>query len=233
MKARIGIVGDFDGRPTHRATDDALAHAAAALGAETQVRWLATEELARDARGLSELDALFIAPGSPYRSIEGALGAIRFAREGDLPLLGTCGGFQHVVLEYARNVVGLQNVQHAEIDPGAVDALVTPLSCSLAGERSCVRLEPGSRVRAVCGADEVLEEYRCNYGLNPVHRVALERAGLRFSGSDADGTARVAELPGRRFFLATLYVPQLSSSAQRPHPLFLAFVGAATNGISQ
>ena len=237
MKARIGIVGDFDGRPTHTATRAALDHAASAADAGTDVRWLATEDLARDAGVLSGLDALLIAPGSPYRSLEGALGAIRFARERDLPLLGTCGGFQHVVLEYARNALGLENVRHAEIDPApagrAVDALVTPLACSLAGERSTVQLEPGSRVHAICGAEEVLEEYRCNYGLNPAHRQELERGGLRFSGNDAEGAARVLELPGLRFFLATLYVPQLSSSAQRPHPLFRAFIAAAAQSRSR
>lgn len=141
-QAKVGVIGDFDPAfPPHVATDAALRHAAERLGASVEVRWLATELLAEDdaARALAA-DALWCAPGSPYRSLEGALGAIRWARERDVPFLGTCGGFQHVVIEYARNVLGFADAQHAEYDPYASRLFVSELSCSLAGRRMQVCL---------------------------------------------------------------------------------------------
>lgn len=99
MRTRIGIIGDYDpGFEPHRATDAALGHAAAALSLGIEAVWLPTTSLdAPDAiRSLASFDGLWVAPGSPYHCMSGALAAIRFARESGLPLLGTCGGFQHI-----------------------------------------------------------------------------------------------------------------------------------------
>jgi CTP synthase (UTP-ammonia lyase) len=227
----VGVIGDFDaGFPPHAATNAALAHAAAALGVEVEVRWLDTVSLETAAPpALAGHDALWCAPGSPYQSLTGALRAIRFARESDRPFIGTCGGFQHVVIEYARGVLGFIDAQHAEYDPYASDLFVTPLSCSLVGQTMTVRLVPGSRAAQFYGAEEVAERYYCNFGLNPEHQQRLHDGGLRVSGVDQDGEARVLELPGLRFFVATLFVPQLTSSPDRPHPLISAYLEATTN----
>lgn len=225
----VGVVGDFDPEfPPHPATDAALRHSAAALGVSADVRWHATDALANSdpAQVLVE-DALWCAPGSPYRSLDGALRAIRFAREGDVPLLGTCGGFQHVVLEYARNVLGFEDAQHAEYDPYASDLFITELSCSLAGKEMTVELEGDSRAAQLYGRTETSERYYCNFGLNPEHQRRLHDGGLRVVGVDGDGEARVLELPDRRFFVATLFVPQLGSSPESPHPLITAYLQAA------
>jgi CTP synthase (UTP-ammonia lyase) len=225
---RIGIVGDFDStRPTHVATDAAITHAATALAVSVETCWLGTEVLCSDETAVHTCDALVIAPGSPYRSLQGALHAIQWAREGNVPLLGTCGGFQHVIIEYARNVLGVAGAGHAEYEPDAVDLVVTPLECSLSGQRSVVELKPGSLARTIYGTSAVEEEYRCNFGLSPRYQPTLEARGLRIVGTDRAGAARVAELPTHRFFIATLYVPQLSSQPGRPHPLLSALVAAA------
>jgi len=225
----IGVIGDFDPAfPPHVATDAAIGHSAQSLGATARVRWLATDMLAEaELTDILVDDAYWCAPGSPYKSLEGALRAIRFAREGDAPFLGTCGGFQHVVLEYASNVLGFKDAQHAEYDPYASDLFVTELSCSLAGQRMDVQLAPGSRVAGFYGRDETEEEYYCNFGLNPEHQGLLHEGGLRVAGTDQDGEARVLELPDRRFFVATLFVPQLRSSADAPHPLITAYLRTA------
>jgi CTP synthase (UTP-ammonia lyase) len=225
----IGVIGDFDPTfPPHRATDAALLHAAEHLGATVDVRWLATDPLTEASPGhVLAHDGLWCAPGSPYRRLDGALRAVRHAREADVPLLGTCGGFQHVVLEYARNVLGFADAQHAEYDPYASRLFVTELSCSLAGQRMEVRLEAGSRAARFYRGTRTVEEYYCNFGLNPDHRRLLHEGGLRVVGTDGDGEARVLELPDRRFFLATLFVPQLSSSPGSPHPLVTAYLRAA------
>ncbi len=231
--ASVGVIGDFNAEfPPHAATNEGLAHAGAALGVEVEVRWLDTTPLEDiDMNELARHDALWCAPGSPYKSLAGALRAIRFARESDRPFIGTCGGFQHVVIEYARNVLGFEDAQHAEYDPYASDLFVTPLSCSLVGQTMSVRLVPGSRAAHFYGDEEVAEQYYCNFGLNPEHQQRLHDAGLRVSGVDQDGEARVLELPALRFYMATLFVPQLASSPDRPHPLISAYLQTTVGAV--
>lgn len=226
---RIGVIGDFDPeRRSHRATDESLKHAGATLDADVSVAWLPTQDLERDTAAKLEIfDALWCAPGSPYESFEGALEAIRFARERDRPFIGTCGGFQHVVLEYARNVLGFEEAQHAEYDPHASQLFITPLSCSLAGKKMRVEIQPGSRAFDLYVREEVEEQFYCNFGLNPAYMTDIENGGLKITGSEQDGEARIVELPSHRFFLATLFVPQISSNPDEPHPLITGFLKAA------
>ena len=128
--ATIAIVGErVPGFPPHDATDAAIAHSAAALGVDVRARWVATDE------PLPAADAIWCAPGSPYRSLDGALAALRHGRERGIPTLGTCGGCQHMLLEFGRNVLGLADAQHAEYDPYASRLFVTPLTCAVAGRR--------------------------------------------------------------------------------------------------
>lgn len=227
---RVGVIGDHDPEfPPHAATDQSLRHAAAKLGADVEVRWLSTTLLeGADLAGLAgDHDGLLCAPGSPYRSLDGALRTVRLAREEGIAFLGTCGGFQHVVIEYARNVLGFEDAQHAEYDPYASSLFVSELSCSLVGRTMEVRLAAGSRAAGFYGETPVSERYYCNFGLNPDRQQLLHEGGLRVVGTDQDGEARVLELPDHPFFLATLFVPQLSSSPGAPHPLISAYLRAA------
>jgi CTP synthase (UTP-ammonia lyase) len=176
---------------------------------------------------LKGFGAFWIAPGSPYKSLIGALNAVRYARERDLPLLGTCGGCQHVVIEYARNVLGFEDAAHAEYDPYASNLFITPLSCSLVGQKMQVEIEPGSRVEAIYGSQTAFEQYYCNFGLNPQCQQRLHDAGLRIVGWDASREARILTIPRHRFFVATLFVPQLTSSHDHPHPMIKAFLQTA------
>ncbi|HVY78334.1 MAG TPA: hypothetical protein VG898_07500 [Solirubrobacterales bacterium] len=228
-RVTVGVIGDYQHDfPPHPATNLALEHAAAALPIELDVRWLSTTALVDlSPAALARHDALWCAPGSPYRSLGGALRAIRLARELDLPLLGTCGGFQHMVLEYARNVLGVEDAQHAEYDPYASKLFISVLRCSLAGRTMSVRLTADSLAGRLYGKREVSEQYYCDFGLNPDHQRDLESAGLRVVGTDQDGEARVIELPEQRFYLATLFVPQLSSRPNAPHPLVTALLETA------
>jgi CTP synthase (UTP-ammonia lyase) len=146
-KLWIAVVGDFDPSfEPHSATDAAVRHAAQRSGIEAEARWIPTPTLERGAgKTLSAAAGYWIAPGSPYKSIDGALRAIQIAREQGVPLLGTCAGFQHVVIEFARNVLGFRDAQHAEYDPNASNLFVTPLSCSLAGQTMSIEIKRGSR----------------------------------------------------------------------------------------
>jgi CTP synthase (UTP-ammonia lyase) len=156
--------------------------------------------------------------------MEGALKAIRVAREQRLPLLGTCGGFQHIVVEFVRDVLGEADAEHAETSPDAPRLAVTPLACSLDGAEGEVRFAPGSRIAALYGAERSVEPFFCSYGLNPEYGARLESAGLRVSGRDAEGEPRAVELADHPFFVGTLYVPQARAGT---HPLVAAFLQAA------
>ncbi len=227
-KVRVGIVGDYDpNRVSHQATEKALEHAATTFGILVEAEWLPTVSLEeRAAEKLLRFDAVWCAPGD-YESQRGAVEAIRIAREGNTPLLGTCNGFQHVVIEYARDMLGFTDAAHAENDPNASNLFIRPLSCSLFGRTMRVEIRRGSRVHGFYGGTEAEEEYRCDFGLDPARQKLIEEGGLRVSGADQDGEARVLELPDHPFYVATLFVPQMGSSAESPHPLVVAFLKAA------
>ena len=187
--------------------------------------WIPSED-AGAADSVRGFDAVWVLPGSPYRSEAGVLAAIRTAREEGIPFLGTCGGFQHALLEFARDVCGLTRVAHAENDPGADDLLIEPLACSLVGHEAVVLIEQGSLAQSVIGAERTSERYFCAYGPSR-HLDTLREHGLRLSGHDEDGHVRIAELPGHPFFLATLFQPELSGDGSRPHPVVRALARAA------
>jgi len=227
----VGVIGDFNPQyHSHAATNLAFRHAATSLGVSVDTKWVPTPSLKKHVEEkLGQFDMLLCAPGSPYKSMRGALNGIRFARESDRPFLGTCGGFQHVVIEYARNVMGFADAQHAEEDPDAPLLFVTPLSCSLVGKTEKIKISPGSRALDIYGKKETEERFYCNFGLNPTYRRKVEEAGLRPSGFDKTGEVRILELPGSLFFLATLFVPQVTSSETRPHPVIRSLLKTAAN----
>ena len=225
---KVGIIGDFNSdNPTHIATNHGIEHAAASLERNFESVWLPTDQTQK----FGQFHGLLCSPGSPYRSLDGALLGVRYARENDIPFLGTCGGFQHLVLEYARNVMGILDAAHAEIDPYASCLFITPLSCSLVGKTMEVKLKPGSKAAAVYEATRSAEAYYCNFGLNSVYQEQLEAAGLEITGKDQDGEARIIEFPSHSFFLGTLFVPQARSAKRNPHPLMLAFCRAAASRV--
>ena len=230
----MGIIGDRNAHfLPHTTIETALADAAAALAVPVAVSWLATDTIAVDPRDqLAPFDALWCAPGSPYRSFAGALRAIAYARTENVPFIGTCAGFQHAILEYARNVLGFEDAQSAEYDPDASHLFVSALACSLAGKTMRVHIQPLSLAASAYGNRDAIEQYYCNFGLNPTYRSLFDTSGLRIVGSDQDGEARIVELAGHRFFVATLFVPQVSSSPGDPHPLIVAYLRAAMHRTS-
>lgn len=124
-------------------------------------------------------------------------------------------------------MLDIEDAAHEEIDPGASRLVITRLACSLVGARETVRVALGSVTHRAYGTAEAEEQFRCDYGLNPLYRDAFTYAPLRVSGTDAEGQVRIVELPSHRFYLATLFLPQLSSTPDAPHPLVVAFLTAA------
>ncbi|MEO5959933.1 MAG: hypothetical protein ABIR80_12525, partial [Opitutaceae bacterium] len=193
-------------------------------------QWIATRDLHHAPRDLARFSAVWLVPASPYQNMAGALAAVRFARETKRPFLGTCGGFQHALIEFARNVAGLAEADHAESNPNSSLLLVSPLSCPLDAPAP-LHFSPGSLVHRAYNRTSASEAYRCSFGLNPAHRDTLERAGLSFTAFDDDGSVRAVELPEHKhpFFVGTLFQPERTALRNETPPLVTAFVEAVAN----
>jgi CTP synthase (UTP-ammonia lyase) len=215
------LIGDrSDAVTAHREIPRVLGE----LGADH--RWLPTSA-PPPVDEIAGMDGLWCVPGSPYRDMDVALAVVRLARERGIPFLGTCGGFQHALIEYARNVAGLAGAEHAESSPDAELLVIEPLACSLVGAESGILPVPGTMLAEIYGDGEHRERYHCSYGLAPAHRHLTESGGLRAGAFDDQGELRAVEMPSGAFWLATLYQPELSSPPGRPHPVIAAFVAAA------
>ena len=223
---QIGLIGDHNADiPAHRAIPIALREAARMREVDLIFEWLATDKLTSPSQ-LARFDGLWCVPGSPYRSMDGALLAIAHARESGLPFLGTCGGFQHAVIEYARHVLGWLDAEHAETSPDAPRAVVSMLACALVDATGPVRFLPGTRIAAAYQADHATEGYRCRYGLNPAFQAQLVAGSLRATAHDESGAIRAVELIDHPFFVATLFQPERAALQDLPCPLARAFVDA-------
>jgi CTP synthase (UTP-ammonia lyase) len=225
----IALVGDFNAKVTaHQAIPLALQRAGADAGVDVRFTWFHTAQLGpRPQAALAASAGVWCVPASPYADTAAALAAIRFAREQPRAFLGTCGGFQHALLEYAQNALGLANAAHAELDANAVDPLIAPLACSLLEQTGSVSLVPGSRTATAYGASEVIEEYHCRYGLVPSHEGILQTGPLRIVARDKEGQVRAVEMSGHPFFVATLFQPERGALKEKTPPLVRAFVEAA------
>ncbi|MHB8467892.1 MAG: glutamine amidotransferase-related protein [Acidimicrobiales bacterium] len=222
-RLQLGVIGDrIAGFTPHESIDSSLRHA----GADVEVVWHSTPDLLADpAALLGRCDGVWCAPGSPYLSLDGAVDGIRFAREAGIPFIGTCAGFQHGVIEFARNVVGMDRAGHAEYGT-AGDLIIDELNCSLVGQTLRLRLVDDT-IRAWYGTDTADERYYCRFGLDERFLPELEARGLLLGGVDAaDGSTRILRLSEHPYFVLTLFVPQTRSEPGCPHPLIGAFVNA-------
>ena len=125
-------------------------------------------------------------------------------------------------------MLGVLDAEHEESAPDAATLLISRLACSLVGQTQGIRLVAGSQVAAIYGDTEPLEDFRCNYGFNAAFTAAFHNSALHFVGFDADGELRAIELPGHRFYLATLFLPQMRSQPGQPHPLITAYLRVAS-----
>lgn len=237
---RIGILGDFDpASPTLPAVEKSIQHAAEKLKIAAEAAWLSTESLTGNdlEQKLEAFDALWAAPGSPYKSFDGMLRGIEFARRRDWPFLGTCGGFQYTLIECARNVLGLADADSAENNSESKNIVIYPVACAvpdrkdsapkLSGVVPEIRVRPGSFLHSFYNKDVVSEEFFCNFEVNPEFEWTFAEAGFPVVARGMQGEVRAIESPTHRFFVATLFQPQLSSKPKTPHPLIVEFLRAA------
>jgi CTP synthase (UTP-ammonia lyase) len=221
---KIGLIGDYDATVlAHQAIPRAIALAANNLQLEVGFEWVPTEDV-RDISRISQFRGIWCVPASPYRSMEGALLAIRFAREEGRPFLGTCGGFQHAVVEYARDVLGWADAEHAETAPEAERPVISLLECGLVETTDTIRLKVGSRIHKAYESDEIVESYRCRYGLNERFVSQLTSGSLRATGHDYSGEVRAIELSDHPFFVAALFQPERAALKGSTPPLVEEFI---------
>ncbi|WP_347115958.1 CTP synthase [Leclercia sp. S52] len=225
---RIALVGDYNPDVlAHQAIPLAIDDAAAVLEITADYDWLATTELTSP-EDLVGYDAIWLVPASPYKNAEGAFIAARYARENSVPFLGTCGGFQHALIEYARNVLGWQDAAHAETDTEG-RMVIAPLTCSLVEVSDAIELRANTLIAKAYGQEEIEEGYHCNYGVSPEFAQELEKGDMRVTGWDAQGEIRAVELVTHPFFIATLFQHERAALAGRPAPLVRALLRAAQN----
>lgn len=224
---KIAIIGEFDQnfRP-HVAANEAIEHSRKLIESEFEVEWLSTIYLETNLKEvLNRYQGFWIAPGSPYKSMKGALDLIQFTRENNISTIGTCGGFQHMAIEFARNVLKVEDAQHAEYNPYASKLVVNPLSCDLKGEALEIEIiNRDSKTYKIYNTDKVKERYYCNFGLNPDYQEKFDKNGFKIVGSDKHNEARILELIDHPFYIATLFVPQDNSTPENPHKLVTEFL---------
>jgi CTP synthase (UTP-ammonia lyase) len=226
VQFRVALVGDYDKSViAHQAVAQALRLAAGAAQSIESV-WIHTASIHDAAADLAGFDGIWCVPASPYASMEGALNAIRYARESRRPFLGTCGGFQHAIVEYARNVCGLRDASHAETHPAAAVLVVSPLSCPLVEETEEIVLQDGGKIKSAYGVERITEGYHCNYGLNREYETLLFRNGLRPTAHTLRGEVRAFELSSHPFFVATLFQHERRALRGEIPPLVSALVAS-------
>ena len=238
----IGIVGKYvEYEDSYKSLKEALVHGALAHNLKLQLNWIEAEGLETGDNSyeaqLEGYDGILVPGGFGKRGIEGMLIAIRYAREKKVPYFGICLGMQTACIEFARNVVGLEEANSSEFDPATAHRVIYKLrelrgveelgGTMRLGAWTC-KIEPGTLAHKIYGKDEISERHRHRYELNREYEEPMTAAGLRISGSTPDGTyVEMVELPDHPHFIGCQFHPEFKSKPLEPHPLFRTFIGAA------
>jgi len=236
----IGIVGKYVDLPdAYLSVVESLKHAAAANGAQVEIRWIPAEEvdgLLAESH-LADLDGILVPGGFGMRGIEGKIAAIRHARENRIPFLGLCLGLQCAVIEFARNVLGHSNANSTEFDPTTPDPVIDLMEDQndvedMGGTMRLgiypAKLTEGTATATLYDESVVYERHRHRWEVNNRYRSELEGGGLVFSGvSPDDRLVEIIELPDHPFFIGSQFHPEFKSRPDDPHPLFSGFLAAA------
>jgi len=247
-EVNVAMVGKYvDFRDSYISLVEALLHGGIHTRTRVNIHYVESQDVEdRGVDSLRSMDGIVVPGGFGERGIEGKVQAVRFARENGIPYLGICLGMQVAVIEYARNVAGLERAHSTEFDkstPHPVIALITEWQTSAGGveERDedsdlggtmrlgaqRVDLAKGSLARAMYGKDRIEERHRHRYEVNNHYRDQLEKAGMRFSGWSVDDLVEMIELPVHPWFVASQFHPEFTSNPRDGHPLFTGFVIAA------
>ena len=234
----VALAGKYDFEDAYLSVYEALKHAGLYHNVEVDTRWVETDRMdEEDFTRLESADALVVPGGFGERGTEGKLRAVRYARENGVPFLGLCFGFQMAVIEYARNVVGLEDAHSSEIDEGTPHPVIDLLpeqydienlgGTMRLGDKETV-IDEGTVARELYDAESVVERHRHRFEVNPEYIDELEKEGMVFSGRSASGTRmEILELPDHPYFVGTQFHPEFRSRPGKPSPPFVGLVGAA------
>jgi len=238
----IGIVGKYvEYEDSYKSLKEALVHGALAHNLKLQLNWIEAEGLETGDNSyeaqLEGYDGILVPGGFGKRGIEGMLIAIRYAREKKVPYFGICLGMQTACIEFARNVVGLEEANSSEFDPATAHRVIYKLrelrgveelgGTMRLGAWTC-KIEPDTLAHKIYGKDEISERHRHRYEFNREYEEPMTAAGLRISGSTPDGTyVEMVELPDHPHFIGCQFHPEFKSKPLEPHPLFKSFIGAS------
>ncbi len=236
---KIALVGKYvELHDAYMSVREALKHAALSLGVEVDINWVHSAELEKGKcwELIREVDGILVPGGFGSRGIEGKIQAARYARENKLPYLGLCLGMQLMVVEFARHVLGNEEVNSSEFDRSTIHPVIDlmPDQKSITDMGGTMRLglypcqlTQGSIAARAYQKEVVQERHRHRFEFNNAYRAILEQAGLRYSGISPDGRlVEIAEMADHPFMLGTQFHPEFLSRPNRPHPLFVAFLQA-------
>jgi CTP synthase len=235
----IALVGKYTELPdAYKSISESFIHAGAANNVKVKLKYINSERLNDDSIGeeLSGMNGILVGPGFGKRGIEGKIIAVRYAREKHLPLFGICLGMQCSVIEFARDVIGLADADTAEENDNTKNPVIDAIKGRTnggpmrLGAYEC-RLENGSRIAEAYGTTTISERHRHRYKLNNDYRERFEKAGMLISATSTDSgdtVVEAVEIPSHPWFVAVQFHPEYKSTVENPHPLFTAFVKAAT-----
>jgi CTP synthase len=239
-EVNIGLVGKYvEYEDSYKSLKESLLHGALAHNVKVNISWIESERLKwpEAVEELKKFDGILVPGGFGRRGVEGMLHAIRYAREEKVPYFGICLGMQTLVIEFARNVCGLEHANSTEFDPATPDRVIYKLrelkgvdelgGTMRLGAYAC-QLADNSFARAAYGKREIQERHRHRYEFNREYEDILKKHGLRLTGETPDGVyVEICELADHPWFLGCQFHPEFKSKPLEPHPLFRAFVGAA------
>lgn len=238
---RIGLVGKYvELHDAYKSIAESFIHAGATNECKVQLEWIQSETLVDEhhcAEVLKSLDGVLVAPGFGERGIEGKINAVRYVREHGIPFLGICLGMQMAVIEYARNVMGIDDAHSTEMEPHTPNPVISMMEAQKSitdkggtmrlGAYAC-KLKRDSLAHQIYGKIQISERHRHRYEFNNEYLDAFEKAGLRPTGINPEtGLVEIVELAGHPWFVGVQFHPELKSTVMNPHPLFVRFVRAA------
>lgn len=222
---KILILGDYNLKNhLHKKINESLELILKNTDLKFEYNWINTDAFQKNMLA-EEYNGLWVAPGSPYKSMENVLTAIHFARTNQIPTLGTCAGFQHMLIEYAKNVCQLNSADHEETNSQSPDLIISKLSCSLVGQKENLTItDKTSKIYQLLKKDKFEGEYHCNYGFNSNYYTTLQNNGCKFTVFSEDNQVRAFEIEDHPFFIGTLFQTQLLKPDDQTNPIIQGFI---------
>lgn len=224
---KIAIIGDYhQNEESHRLIMESIKEVSEEIQSELHAQWIMSDALDVSEEHLKLFDGFWFSPGSPYKDAKNVLSAIQYARENGVPALGTCAGFQHMVIEFARNVLDLYGADSEENDAECADAVITKLSCTLMNKKEPLEISDSNSILArTVGGNELIGEYRCNYGFHEAYRSAFQNSDrIAAIVESKNGYFRGFELKEHPFYIGTLFIPQLDFGGDSSYRIIKSFV---------